>query len=616
MSRRGVFVIALIVPLTLTAVTGFAAVGSSGEGVIARSSISVREIDACNPQNVTIMHEMVQKAPSATVPPGAIWSALEQAKPLGGWQEYSDGWGGGTCWWAEIVARAVNQSDLLTVIEWHPHSRSIPACDGLTTAIWEGTGEWILDYRFRNDTGRTIVVELSMVGGEAVGTVRYVEPVKQVSYPGNVNKPQTSIPDGLVSVCGQVGYLSCAGEALGEHRSGCWCSSLCAPEGEQVLVHEGSPCIPCGIEDRRAVVEEISAPTGFVSCSGEALGEHWSGCWCSSLCAPEGEQVLVHEGSPCIPCGSDNNYLHAAVPETRSETQEQVAISTTQNDIGQTSASVPAQVPPQDNNNEANETSRSSASVPTQHSEGDKENTSGVSAPAAVSSHEPLPSQEESAAVSQNPVNDLEQPDVPVPSEDVQEAEVSEERQGMEKLEQPETPRDRGHPDPLSSGRSLLDLANNNKEISDSAEEELGPGEEYVKYSYYWPPLLGTNCYHSIGGECRSAVSGCQKSYDWPGKDRICRHTVQDGRLRDGQPLWTSDWNALVREKVFACPPEWGHGSRIFLRDGTFLGTCADTGEKIVYGDDGLTFIDDLRPAPTREFGSEFIVRVEKEKEK
>ena len=107
-----------------------------------------------------------------------------------------------------------------------------------------------------------------------------------------------------------------------------------------------------------------------------------------------------------------------------------------------------------------------------------------------------------------------------------------------------------------------------------------------IRYSHYWPPLLGVNCAMAIGGECLSPIAGCYPhNAGWSGEVRFCQHTQQVGRY------WRTDWHALAAEHVVACPKAWPFGTQVRAFGETW--TCADRGGKII-GD----WLDFMTPQP------------------
>ena len=90
-----------------------------------------------------------------------------------------------------------------------------------------------------------------------------------------------------------------------------------------------------------------------------------------------------------------------------------------------------------------------------------------------------------------------------------------------------------------------------------------------VRYSHYWPPLLGTNCGQAQDGVCISRTASGERWEDWIGRG-------------------------------IACPPEWEFGRQI--RAFGQLWTCVDRGPAVRYVD-GVPFLDFLSPRPHRGYG-------------
>ena len=97
-----------------------------------------------------------------------------------------------------------------------------------------------------------------------------------------------------------------------------------------------------------------------------------------------------------------------------------------------------------------------------------------------------------------------------------------------------------------------------------------------VRYSHYWPPLGGTNCFSFVNGVCISAMAS-------------------------GQP-----WAPYVGTAV-ACPKEWAFGTTVEL-DGR-VWTCMDRGSAIKYVD-GVPWIDFLEATGRYVHGSIVAVHV------
>lgn len=99
-------------------------------------------------------------------------------------------------------------------------------------------------------------------------------------------------------------------------------------------------------------------------------------------------------------------------------------------------------------------------------------------------------------------------------------------------------------------------------------------------YSWYWPPLAkteadpeGINCH----GDCIFMASGL-KWAEWIGR-------------------------------AVACPPEWPLGMIVSI--GVQEWVCLDRGGAIVYGADGIPWIDFLTPWPLYEWGEELDVTLQ-----
>lgn len=90
-----------------------------------------------------------------------------------------------------------------------------------------------------------------------------------------------------------------------------------------------------------------------------------------------------------------------------------------------------------------------------------------------------------------------------------------------------------------------------------------------VRYSHYWPPLLGPNCSRAVGGVCVARMASGLRWQDWVGR-------------------------------AVACPPEWPFGTRVVL-DGAEW-TCQDRGGKIQFVD-GLPWVDFLTAVPAYRYG-------------
>lgn len=98
-----------------------------------------------------------------------------------------------------------------------------------------------------------------------------------------------------------------------------------------------------------------------------------------------------------------------------------------------------------------------------------------------------------------------------------------------------------------------------------------------IRYSRYWPALGGVNCGSFVDGVCVSRMASGARWQDWT-------------------------------ERAAACPRSWAFGTVIVLPDGSEW-TCKDRGGAIVYGADGIPWVDMLTEYPTHSFGE--IVSVE-----
>lgn len=98
-----------------------------------------------------------------------------------------------------------------------------------------------------------------------------------------------------------------------------------------------------------------------------------------------------------------------------------------------------------------------------------------------------------------------------------------------------------------------------------------------VKYSHYWPPLGGKNCYSFVDGVCISRMASGHRWQDWV-------------------------------DRAVACPMEWPFGTTVEL-DGE-VWVCMDRGGKIRFGRDGLTYVDFLTPYGAYGYGQPIEVKV------
>jgi hypothetical protein len=111
------------------------------------------------------------------------------------------------------------------------------------------------------------------------------------------------------------------------------------------------------------------------------------------------------------------------------------------------------------------------------------------------------------------------------------------------------------------------------------AAPEVPAGElVQVHVSHYWPPLGGPNCSRFVAGQCLSRMASGERWQDWVGR-------------------------------AAACPPEWPFGTVIILPGGERF-ECQDRGGKIVYGADGLPWIDLLVEVAPVNYGDVVTVRV------
>ena len=82
-----------------------------------------------------------------------------------------------------------------------------------------------------------------------------------------------------------------------------------------------------------------------------------------------------------------------------------------------------------------------------------------------------------------------------------------------------------------------------------------------IRASHYWPDLGGINCSHFVNGHCTA-------------------------HMANGKP-WQSYINIAI-----ACPIEMPFGTKIIVNNKTWI--CMDRGGKIIYGNDGIPWIDFL----------------------
>ncbi|MGB7511664.1 MAG: hypothetical protein WBP54_10290 [Pelodictyon phaeoclathratiforme] len=99
-----------------------------------------------------------------------------------------------------------------------------------------------------------------------------------------------------------------------------------------------------------------------------------------------------------------------------------------------------------------------------------------------------------------------------------------------------------------------------------------------AKVSWYWPPLLGTNCGRVVGNECVSATAS-------------------------GEP-----WQALVGKNAIACPAQFKFGALVLMdlgEAGWQVWTCKDRGGAIVDRGGNVYWVDMLVQKPVVPFGTE-----------
>ena len=100
-----------------------------------------------------------------------------------------------------------------------------------------------------------------------------------------------------------------------------------------------------------------------------------------------------------------------------------------------------------------------------------------------------------------------------------------------------------------------------------------------VKMSWYNPALGGPNCLTFVNGKCISRMASGERWQDWLGR-------------------------------AVACPPSWPFWTKIRLPGGEEF-FCLDRGSAIVYGADGLPFIDLLVEYPPVPFGTVLEIGVQ-----
>lgn len=106
---------------------------------------------------------------------------------------------------------------------------------------------------------------------------------------------------------------------------------------------------------------------------------------------------------------------------------------------------------------------------------------------------------------------------------------------------------------------------------------EIAPETITIRVSRYWPPLGGVNCWRFINGECVSRTRSGERWQDWA-------------------------------EGGAACPYSWLMKAEVYARDQWWK--CVDTGGKIVYGADGIPWVDFLTETPLAPYGSTMEVGI------
>lgn len=112
---------------------------------------------------------------------------------------------------------------------------------------------------------------------------------------------------------------------------------------------------------------------------------------------------------------------------------------------------------------------------------------------------------------------------------------------------------------------------------ADGAAEIVPAVPVRIRASHYWPPLGGPNCARFVRGRCISAMASGERWEEWAYR------------------RWDEPGAA-------ACPPQWPFGTvvRAFGRDWI----CLDRGSRIVFGRDGIPWVDFLYPRPLAPHGS------------
>lgn len=126
-----------------------------------------------------------------------------------------------------------------------------------------------------------------------------------------------------------------------------------------------------------------------------------------------------------------------------------------------------------------------------------------------------------------------------------------------------------------------------------TAEPETSGEPIRIRYSWYWPDLLGPNCATAVGDQCLSPIAGCYpRNAGWSDGARFCRHTQSIGN-----EYWRTNWASQAAEGVIACPSQWPFGTQLQAFGRTW--TCADRGGKIVG-----SWVDFMTPQPHVKYGT------------
>jgi len=105
----------------------------------------------------------------------------------------------------------------------------------------------------------------------------------------------------------------------------------------------------------------------------------------------------------------------------------------------------------------------------------------------------------------------------------------------------------------------------------DNSSDSSGIEQTQVRLSHYTPWTGGTNCSQFVNGRCQSRMASGQRWEDWIGR-------------------------------AAACVPEWPFWTVFVLDDREWV--CLDRGSAIVYGSDGIPYVDLLVEEPPYPFGS------------